>query len=394
MYNLEKKSAKSQARTGELKTAHGAVKTPFFMPIATYGAVKTIDSFDIEQLNSDIILSNTYHMYLRPGLEIIKAAGGMHKFMNWKKTILTDSGGYQVFSLAKMRKIKEEGAEFSSHLDGSKHMLSPEKSVEIQLVLGSDIIMVLDECAPYPATHEYLENSIARTTRWAVRCLDYFKQNHEKFRYNNLERPLLFAINQGGHYMDLREQHVRELAKHDFDGFAIGGVSVGEPSEKMLEIATAVGPIMPEDKLRYMMGVGFPHEIVKCVKSGIDIFDCVIPSRHARHGSLFVFTDRNIEYDDAPPGKVFNNNEETITSINNKSFYKTINITNEKFKDDFTPIDSECGCFTCKNFTRGYIRHLFRVGEMLAYRLATIHNMAFYLEMMSTIRGKIEKDEL
>ena len=398
MLKITKTSTKSKARLGILHTGHGTVNTPFFMPIATLGSVKTLDTKAIDDIGSEIILSNTYHLYLRPGCEIMKQAKGLHTFMNWDKTILTDSGGYQVFSLAKLRKIKEEGAYFSSHIDGSKHLLSPEKSMEVQLCLGSDIIMVLDECAPYPSKEKYIENSVNLTTRWAERCLKFFKKNHAEYAYEHAKsRPLLFAINQGGHYLNLRKKSMDDLSKMDFDGFAIGGVSVGEPSEKMLEITETIAPLMPEDKPRYLMGVGFPHEIVKCVKQGIDMFDCVIPSRHARHGSLFVFTDRDITYDDAPNNKIFNNNikagkDDLIED--RKSFYASVNIKNGKYKTDFNPIDENCDCFTCRNYTKAYLRHLFSVNEMLGFRLATIHNIHFYVELMQILRNKIENDTL
>jgi len=350
-------------RKTEFKTAHGVIKTPFFMPIATKGAVKTISTKDVEKLSAQILLSNTYHLMLRPGEDLIGEAGGLHKFMNWDKPILTDSGGYQVFSLSKMRKLTDEGVEFQSPIDGARHMLTPERSIEIQLALGSDIIMVLDECTPYPCEKEYAEKSLELTTAWAARCKKYFNENKEKSVNPGAK---LFGIVQGSVYPDLRKKSLEQLLEIGFDGYAVGGFSVGEPREKTYKILKELMPLMPEDKPRYFMGAGQPEEIVEYTKLGFDMFDCVLPTRNARHGTLYVWKNDNLK----------------------KDFYKKIIITNEKFKVDFTPIDPKCECEACKNYTRAYLRHLFMVDEPLAHRLATLHNLKFYLNLMKNIRAK------
>ncbi len=372
-FKLLKKSKNSNARTGKLKTKHGIIKTPCFMPIATCGSVKSIDSIEMEKIGAEIILGHTYHLHLRPGDKLIKKLGGLHNFMNWQKPILTDSGGYQVFSLAKMRKISEEGVNFQSHLDGSRHLLTPEKSIEIQQNLGSDIIMVLDECAPYPASKKYIKESLELTTRWAKRCKEYFdKAQNPKSKIKN---HLLFGIVQGGTYKDLREESARQLVELNFDGYAIGGVSVGEPSEKMFEAVDWTAPLLPENKPRYLMGVGKPEEVVGAVARGIDMFDCVIPTRNARHGTIYKFKAESRKL--------------KITEKQNKNFYEVLHITNEKFKSDKKPIDKNCKCFTCQNYSRAYLRHLFASGELLALRLASIHNIHFYLELMKRIRNSV-----
>jgi len=382
-FKLIKKDKNSFARLGKLRTGHGTIQTPCFMPIATCASIKSLDSIEMEKLDADIILGNTYHLYLRPGDKIIKKLGGLHGFMNWQKPILTDSGGYQVFSLSDIREITEKGVRFRSHIDGSYHMLTPEKSVDIQLNLGSDIIMVLDECAPYPATKEYIEKSLEMTTRWAKRCLNYFEdqrskikdQNHNLKLKNKKLSPLLFCIVQGGTYKDLREKSAKQLLELNFDGYAIGGVSVGEPSEKMFGVVDWTAHLLPEDRPRYLMGVGKPEEIIGSVARGIDMFDCVIPSRNARHGTLYKFKNQKSKIKiSRSPGE----------------FYEILRITNSKFKVDNSPIDKNCGCFTCKNYSRAYLRHLFVSKELLAYRLATIHNLNFYLELMKRIRNSIK----
>jgi len=394
MFKLLKKSKKSNARLGKLKTKHGVIKTPCFMPIATCGSVKSIDSIEMEKLDAEIILGNTYHLYLRPGDKLIKKLGGLHNFMNWQKPILTDSGGYPVFSLAKMRKITEEGVSFQSHIDGSRHLLTPEKSIEIQQNLGSDIMMVLDECAPYPASREYIKKSLGLTTRWAERCKKYFIKsqilrknivtkkdvmvslsNHNILRQAQNDTSLLFGIVQGGTYKDLREKSAKQLLKLNFDGYAIGGVSVGEPSEKMLKVIDWTAPFLPEDKPRYLMGVGKPEEIIMSVARGIDMFDCVIPTRNARHGTIYKF-------------KVESKKLKILEKCN-KNFYEILHITNKKFKSDKKPIDKNCECFTCQNYSRAYLRHLFVSNELLALRLASIHNVYFYLELMKRIRNSV-----
>lgn len=397
-FKLIKKSKKSGARLGEIITGRGIIQTPCFMPIATCGSVKSVDSVAMEKMGAQIILGNTYHLYLRPTDKLIRKLGGLHKFMNWNKPILTDSGGYQVFSLAKMRKISEKGAEFKSHIDGSQHILTPEKSIEIQRNLGSDIMMVLDECAPYTSSRDYIENSVKMTTRWAERCKKYFEktqagksqipnpksQINPKSQNPNLKQiqnskfqiqnSLLFGIVQGGTYKNLREESAKQLLKIGFDGYAIGGVSVGEPSEKMFKVVDWTAPFLPEDKPRYLMGVGKPEEIIGAVARGIDMFDCVIPTRNARHGTVYKFKTKN---------------EKLKIGNNNAGFYEVLRITNEKFKADKKPIDKNCGCFTCQNYSRAYLRHLFVSGELLALRLASIHNIYFYLELMKRIRNSV-----
>lgn len=361
---------------------HGSVSTPFFLPIATKGAVKNLTPEELREAGAEIILGNTYHLWLRPGHELISKAGGLQKFSGWNGPILTDSGGYQVFSLAGKRgnqgvKLTERGVEFCDPTDGKKYFMAPEKSIEIQLALGSDIVMVLDECPPYPCTKEYARKSLERTTRWAERCLKYFKKRtqSEKFKMQNdnakfkNNRPLLFGIIQGSVYKDLRQESARQLLELDFDGYAIGGVAVGEPREKIKKVLEWVLPLLPEEKPRYLMGLGRPEEIAFAAKSGIDMFDCVIPTRNARHGSLFVRKGiRRL----AEGGK--------------RQFYQAINITNKKFKNDFGPVDGHCDCYTCRNFSRAYLRHLFSVGEPLAGRLATLHNLKFYLDLMGCLK--------
>lgn len=401
MLKLIKKSKRK--RIGKLHTMHGVINTPFFLPIATKGAVKNLTPEELSEIGAEIILGNTYHLWLRPGHELVKKGGGLQKFMNWNGPILTDSGGYQVFSLGNKKRVhpvesstesrgaalpqfnrvnlSEKGVEFRDPVDGKKHFMTPEKSVEIQLALGSDIIMALDECPPYPCSREYAKKSLERTTRWAERCKKYFKSALTKVRpfpsptsrreipQGRTLRPLLFGIIQGSVYKDLRRESARQLLDLNFDGYAIGGVAVGEPREKMKKVLEWVLPMLPEDKPRYLMGLGKPEEIVYAVRSGIDMFDCVIPTRNARHGSLFVWR--------AEPrhGAV----------LREKSFYRSINITNEKFKKDFSPVDENCDCYTCKNYTRAYLRHLFTIGEPLAGRLATIHNLKFYLDLMKIL---------
>lgn len=363
-FSLIKKDKKSLARKGILHAAHGDIKTPFFMPIATKASVKAVSSEDIHDLKSEIILSNTYHLYLRPGMSVIKKAGGLHKFMNWHGAILTDSGGYQVFSLGaknnhdkNMVKLSRKGVEFRSTYDGSKHILTPEKVIKIQETIGSDIMMVLDECPPYPSTKEEASKSMELTTYWARRA----KKTHKK------NKQMLFGIVQGSSYKDLRIQHADDLKKIDFDGYAIGGLAVGEPTEKMYEVLDWVVPELPEDKPRYLMGVGKPEQIYEAVKRGVDMFDCVIPTRNARHGLLYIWGDKNLK----------------------GNFYEEIRIKQSKYRLDMKPIDERCKCVTCQNYSRSYLRHLFSVEEPLAYKLATIHNVNFYLDLMRRIRVEI-----
>lgn len=397
MFKIQKESKISLARRGALETAHGKVQTPFFMPIATKASVKTLDSFDLESFGAEIILSNTYHLMLRPGIEVIKKAkglrlagaphlrgeAGLHNFMNWKKAILTDSGGFQVFSLAKKRKIKEDGVEFRSHIDGKKFILTPELSLEIQKNLAVDIAMILDICAPYPSSKKEMEEAVRLTTEWAKRS--------KKFKLK--KGQMKFGIVQGGVYSDLRLKSAEDLVKLDFDGYAVGGLAVGEPREEMFRILKEIVPKLPEDKPRYLMGVGQPEEIVEAVKAGVDMFDCVLPTRNARHGLLYVWKNKS------PFNSPFAKGENRASSPFEKGgqmgiFYQTLHITNEKFKKDFSPLDKNCSCHTCKNFSRAYLRHLFIAEEPLAMRLATIHNVNFYLDLMRIIQEDVKRGNL
>lgn len=377
-------SKRSAARVGKLVTNHGVVDTPFFMPIATAGAVKTIGTEDVEAMGAQIILSNTYHMMLRPGTEIIEQAGGLHGFMHWDRAILTDSGGYQVFSLGRMRRITEEGVTFKSHFDGAKHLLTPEKSMEVQYSLGSDIVMVLDECPEYPITEEVAKKSLALTRRWAKRSKDHYAKISG--------RGLLFGIQQGSTFPAFRKQSTENLLEIGFDGYAVGGLSFDEPRAESYALVETFCNMIPSDKARYFMGGAKPHEIVEYVRRGIDMFDCVLPTRNARHGQLYCFLDRESlsayshELADKESG---NNSFSDSRESENKNFYETIQITNEKFKADFTPLDAWCGCLTCQRYTRAYLRHLFMIKEPLGQRLATIHNVYFYLELMRLIREQI-----
>lgn len=349
-----------------LNTPHGKIQIPFFMPIATRGAVKNLTPEDLKNIGAEIILSNTYHLFQRPGMDLLKKFKGLHNFMKWQGPILTDSGGYQVFSLSHKRKIAEEGVRFNSEIDGKEIYLTPEKVIDIQLAIGSDIIMVLDECPPWPCTHEYAEKSLALTLRWAKRAKEYFDKKTKKIPKN--KRPLLFGIVQGSTFNDLRKRSAEELMKIGFDGYAIGGVSVGEPREEKTKIIKMVAKILPQDKPIYVMGYGKPDEIVEAVRLGADMFDCVIPTREARHGRLYKLNS----------GKL---------SIKN-NFYELVQITNSKHKMDKSPIDKNCSCYTCKNYSRAYINHLFNVKEPLAMRLATIHNLQFYLELMRKLQKR------
>ncbi len=377
-FKILKKSVKSKARVGILKTPHGNVSTPFFMPIATRGAVKNLTPLELKDLGAEIVLSNTYHLMLQPGIEVIKEAKGLHNFMNWQRPILTDSGGFQVFSLSALRKITSRGVWFSDPSGGKKHFLSPEKAIKIQQILGSDIMMVLDECPPYSATKKYIEKAVERTSKWAEksqianRKWQIVNRNDKRFAISG--KPLLFGIIQGGVYKDLRLRSTREITALDFDGVAIGGVAVGEPRGKMKEVLDWVTPELPEKKPCYLMGLGKPEEIVYAVKRGIDMFDCVIPTREGRHGRLYIANRKS--------------------QIINRNFYKTIQITNKKFKKDLKPVDESCSCYTCKNYTRAYLNHLFKANELLGLRLATIHNLKFYLDLMGKVRQGIIKGKI
>ncbi len=353
-YELLHECKQTGARRGVIHTPHGDIQTPVFMPVGTQATVKSMTPEELKEVNAQIILSNTYHLFLRPGHELVKEAGGLHKFMNWDRPILTDSGGFQVFSLGKLRKITEEGVEFQSHLDGSKKFLSPEKAMEIENALGSDIMMAFDECCPYPSTYEYTKKSMERTTRWAERC---------KKAHSRPEDQGLFGIIQGGFYEDLRKKSAEDLIKLDFPGYAIGGISVGEPKEEFLKILKYTTPLMPKDKPRYLMGVGTPDYLIESAIAGIDMCDCVLPTRIARHG--------------------------TALTSNGK-----IVVRNATYEHDFTPLDPECDCYTCKNYTRAYIRHLIKANEILGIRLLSIHNIKFLTNLMDKVRMEIENDNL
>ncbi|MBC2576016.1 tRNA guanosine(34) transglycosylase Tgt [Peptostreptococcus canis] len=353
-YELIKTCKQTGARLGRLHTPHGTIETPIFMPVGTQATVKSMTPEELNEIGAQIILSNTYHLYLRPGHELIKKAGGLHNFMKWDKPILTDSGGFQVFSLGPLRKITEEGVEFRSHIDGSKHMLTPEKAMEIQMALGSDIMMAFDECAPYPADREYVKKSLERTTRWLQRCKD---------AHTNSENQALFGIVQGGMYRDLREQSAKEITAIDLPGYAIGGLSVGEPKELMYEVLDYTVPLLPENKPRYLMGVGTPDVLLEGVLRGVDMFDCVLPTRIARNGTALT-----------SQGKVV--------------------VRNANYAEDFTTLDLECDCYTCRNYTKAYIRHLIKTNEILGARLLTIHNLHFLLKLMENVREAIKQDRL
>ena len=342
------------ARRGVIHTPHGDIQTPVFMPVGTQATVKSLTPEELKNdVGAQIILSNTYHLYLRPGDELVKEAGGLHKFMNWDRPILTDCGGFQVFSLSDLRTITEDGVEFKSHLDGSKHFFSPEKVMEIEENLGADIIMSFDECCPYPSTYEYTKESMERTTRWAKRC----KKAHKR------EDQGLFGIIQGGFYEDLRKKSAEDLKKLDFPGYAIGGISVGEPKEEFLKILKYTAPLMPEDKPRYLMGVGSPDYLIESAMTGIDMCDCVLPTRIARNGTAMTWN-----------GKVV--------------------VRNASYEKDWGPLDPECDCYTCKNYTRAYIRHLVKANEILGIRLLSIHNLYFLTKLMERVRIEIENDNL
>ncbi len=350
MSQLQVATTDGSARVGTLNTAHGSIETPVFMPVGTQGTVKAAVSRDLWNMGARIILGNAYHLYLRPGDGLIREMGGIQKFSGWDGAVLTDSGGYQIFSLNVLRKLKEEGVEFQSHIDGSRHFLTPERVVEIQENLGSDICMCLDECVPFPSSHDYTRDSVGLTTRWARRCKAAKRKNQQQ----------LFGIVQGGTFEDLRRRSAEELVELDFDGYALGGFSVGEPKGLLWEMASLVTPILPVEKPRYLMGLGFPDDIVRGVSLGVDMFDCVIPTRHARNGNLFTSTGR-------------------------------LNIKHAQFTRDSRPIDESCQCYTCTHFSRAYLRHLFVSRELSVYILNTIHNIHFYMDLMRKIRESIRE---
>ncbi|KLU58701.1 queuine tRNA-ribosyltransferase [Peptococcaceae bacterium CEB3] len=349
-----KEDLKTRARLGRLHTPHGIIETPVFMPVGTQATVKTMTPEELEEIGAGIILSNTYHLFLRPGPELIRAAGGLHSFMHWRGAILTDSGGFQVFSLGDLRRISEEGVEFRSHLDGSRQFLSPEIATEAQMALGSDIVMAFDECAPYPCSHEYARDSLARTTRWALRC---------KETLGAREGQALFGIVQGGTFQDLRRESAAGITALDLPGYAVGGLSVGEPKEVMYEILDDTVPLLPADKPRYLMGVGSPDALIEGVMRGIDMFDCVLPTRIARNGTALT------------------------------RFGKLV-VRNATVARDFSAIDPTCDCYTCRHYSRAYVRHLLKADEILGLRLMTIHNLRFLQNLMREIREAIAADRL
>ena len=353
-YEHIKTCKQTGARLGIVHTPHGSFETPVFMPVGTQATVKAMSPEEMKDIGAGIILSNTYHLWLRPGTEVIEQAGGLHKFMNWERPILTDSGGFQVFSLSKLRDIKEEGVHFRHHLNGSKLFLSPEKAMQIQNVLGSDIMMAFDECPPYPATHDYMKKSVERTSRWAERCLEA----HER-----KDAQALFGIVQGGEYEDLRVQSAKDLVSLDFPGYAIGGLSVGEPKEVMNRALEFTVPHLPADKPRYLMGVGTPDSLIDGAIRGIDMFDCVLPTRIARNGTLMTSKGRLV-------------------------------VRNAKFKNDFRPLDENCDCYACQNYSRAYIHHLIKTEEIFGLRLTSYHNLYFLVNLMENVRQAIREDRL
>ncbi|CAG5092475.1 MAG: tRNA-guanine(34) transglycosylase [Thermobacillus sp.] len=353
-YELIKVCKQSGARLGRVHTPHGSFDTPAFMPVGTQATVKTVSPEELKAMDAGIILSNTYHLFLRPGHKLIERAGGLHRFMNWDRAILTDSGGFQVFSLSAMRKIKEEGVEFRSHLNGDRLFLSPELATEIQNALGSDIMMAFDECPPYPADYDYVKQSVERTSRWAERCLKAHARPDDQG---------LFAIVQGGMYEDLRRQSAADLTSLDFPGYAIGGLSVGEPKDVMYEVLDYTVPLLPADKPRYLMGVGSPDALIEGSIRGIDMFDCVLPTRIARNGTCMTSRGRLV-------------------------------VRNARYAEDFGPLDPACDCYTCRNYSRAYIRHLIKADETFGIRLTTIHNLHFLLKLMQDVRQAIMEDRL
>jgi queuine tRNA-ribosyltransferase len=352
-FEIIKKDTFSQARLGRVETDHGSLATPAFLPVGTQGTVKSLTPEELVEIGVEAILGNTYHLYLRPGHETIGKLGGLHTFIHWERPILTDSGGFQIFSLATLRNISEEGVTFQSHLDGSSHFLTPEKVMEIQRVLGSDIAMVLDECVPYPSAYEYVKTSVGRTNRWARRCL----------RTRGESDPAVFAIVQGGVHRNLREECAQTLVEMDFQGYAIGGLSVGEPKSAMLDVLKWTTPLLPESAPRYLMGVGTPEDMIHAVLLGVDLFDCVLPTRNARNGTLFTSSGK-------------------------------ISIKQAQYAEDPRPVDESCTCYTCRHYSRAYLRHLYLAKEILSSRLNTIHNLYYYIHLLGRIREAIQEGSL
>lgn len=357
---FEIKKTYKNTRTGLIKKQRGNINTPVFMPVGTQGTVKAMSPEELIEIGAEIILCNTYHLYLRPGHEIINKLGGLHRFINWSRPILTDSGGFQVYSLSSLRRIFDDGVEFRSHLDGSLHILTPEKSMEIQFMLGAEIIMAFDECTPYPAEYDYALKSLELTTKWARRCKEFM--NNALMKNRKAEDKSLFGIIQGGMYKDLRKRSIEELVDIGFDGYAVGGLSVGEPKEEMYEIIEFIGPLMPKERPRYLMGVGDLVDVLVAVENGFDMFDCVMPTRNARNGTLFTSMGR-------------------------------VSIKRSEFKSDSEPLDPNCGCYTCRNYSKAYLRHLFLAKEILSMRLNTMHNLYFYLNFFKKMRDSITSGE-
>jgi queuine tRNA-ribosyltransferase len=353
-FTLEQTDSETAGRAGRFETEHGTVETPIFMPVGTKGTVKAVSPEELIQSGAQVILGNTYHLYLKPGLDIIESAGGLHKFMNWDSPILTDSGGFQVFSLASLNEITDQGVKFQSHIDGSRHYFDPEHSMRIQRVLGSDIIMAFDECAPYPAEKEYAMKAMKRTHHWAEQSLKYLATHDPLYGHHQY----LFGIIQGSTFEDLRRMSVEHLTSLGFDGYAIGGVAVGEPTEEVRKITRYTAKMLPQDQPRYLMGVGKPIDILESIAAGIDMFDCVIPTRNARNGQVYTWDGR-------------------------------LTIRNATYSNDHDPIDSECDCYACRNYSRAYIRHLLNVNEIFGHRLATLHNLHFFLALTSRAREQI-----
>jgi queuine tRNA-ribosyltransferase len=352
-FDIIKRDSSSKARLGKVDTGHGSFTTPAFLPVGTQGTVKSLTPEELAEIGVEAILGNTYHLYLRPGHETIGRLGGLHAFIHWERPILTDSGGFQIFSLGSLRKISEEGVTFQSHLDGSSHFLTPEKVVEIQRILGTDIAMVLDECVPYPSPYEYVESSTERTNRWALRSLQARREDD----------PALFAIVQGGVHRDLREKSAQALVEMGFQGYAIGGLSVGEPKPMMADVLKWTAPLLPEDTPRYLMGVGTPEDIINAVTLGIDFFDCVLPTRNARNGTLFTSSGK-------------------------------ISIKQAQYAEDPRPIDEMCACYTCRHYSRAYLRHLYLAKEILSSRLNTIHNLYYYINLLAKLKQAIQEGRL
>lgn len=356
-FKLLKNDGATKARAGLIHTDHGTIRTPVFMPVGTRGSVKAVEQRELLEINAPIILGNTYHLYQRPGVDILRKFGGLHSFMSWPRPILTDSGGFQILSLSDLRKLSEEGVEFRSHIDGSRHFFTPEKIIEVERTIGADIMMVLDECPPYPAEKDYVSKSLDLTYRWAMRCKEKFSGTTPLYNFEQY----LFGIVQGGTYPDLREKSARGLVEADFDGYAIGGLAVGEPVEEMYKTADFVTDILPENKPRYLMGVGTPANLLEAVERGVDMFDCVLPTRNGRNSQVFTSAGK-------------------------------LNVRNSTYAEDESPLDADCDCYACKNYSRGYIRHLFSVDEIFGLQLASLHNLRFFISLMEQTRLAILND--